>query len=288
MSKPLKIVECPRDAMQGIADFIPTDLKIRYLNALLKVGFHTLDFGSFVSPKAIPQLADTAEVLAGLETGNSKTELLAIVANFRGAKDAASHEAIRYLGYPFSISETFQLRNTRKTIAESLNLVEEIQALCKERGKEMVVYISMGFGNPYEDPWSPQIAADYVAQIAERGIQIISLADTVGGAAPATIGPLFEELIPRFPEVEFGAHFHAHPDQRKVKLQAAYDAGCRRFDAAMQGFGGCPFAEDHLVGNIATESLLSFLDENSTSHGLDTEAFGKALQISSEIFSTYS
>jgi hydroxymethylglutaryl-CoA lyase len=285
--KTLKLIECPRDAMQGIATFIPTDEKTAYLNALLRVGFDTLDFGSFVSPKAIPQLADTAEVLAGLDLHGSRTKLLAIVANLRGAESAANHSQITYLGYPFSISETFQLRNTHKTIAESVELVAEMQNLCISAGKELVVYISMGFGNPYGDAWSPRLAADWVARMVDLGVGIISLADTVGTADAATIGPLFQALIPRFPEVEFGAHFHASPSDRHGKLAAAWGGGCRRFDSAMMGFGGCPFAEDELVGNIATESLLDFLATEKVDAGLDTEALRAAVEMAARLFGQY-
>jgi hydroxymethylglutaryl-CoA lyase len=280
----LKLIECPRDAMQGILHPIPTATKIAYLNQLLRVGFHTLDFGSFVSPKAVPQLADTAEVLQGLDLSTTSTRLLAIVANARGAEEAASHEAIRYLGYPFSISETFQLRNTRKTIGQSVDLVRDMQALCKDTGKELVVYISMGFGNPYGDPWSPALAADWVAQMVDLGVGIISLADTVGTASPDTIGPIFKALIPRFPEVEFGAHLHARPEERKAKLQAAWDGGCRRFDSALMGFGGCPFAEDELVGNIATETVVDWLADQRLPIGLDGKEFGIAMTMAGLIF----
>lgn len=284
MNSTVKIIECPRDAMQGIHSFIPTDLKIKYLNALLKVGFDTLDFGSFVSPKAIPQLADTAEVLSRLDLTDTSTKLLAIVANLRGAEEAGSHKPIQYLGYPFSISETFQLRNTHKTIAESLSLVNEIQALCKNSGKELVVYISMGFGNPYGDEYSAKIVSEWVEKIAALGIRIISLADTVGNAVPETISPIFNELVPRFPEVEFGGHFHSTPETRKQKLQAAWDAGCRRFDSAMSGFGGCPFAKDELVGNLATETLVEFLNRQNVTLSLDNAAFAEAQLISAEVF----
>jgi hydroxymethylglutaryl-CoA lyase len=280
----LKLIECPRDAMQGIVHPIPTATKIEYLNQLLRVGFDTLDFGSFVSPKAIPQLADTADVLAGLDLTNTSTKLLAIVANARGAHDAVKHDAIQYLGYPFSISETFQIRNTRKTIAESVELVRDMQALCEETGKELVVYISMGFGNPYNDPWSPALAADWVEKIARIGVRTISLADTVGTADAATIQPIFEELIPRFPDVEFGAHFHARAEERISKLKASWEGGCRRFDSAMMGFGGCPFAEDELVGNIATESLVEWLQSMDVETGLDKEAFGKAMVMAQNVF----
>lgn len=286
MAAELKIVECPRDAMQGVHEFIPTELKIRYHNILLQCGYDTLDFGSFVSPKAIPQLADTAKVLDGLDLDGTDTKLLAIVANKRGADDASQFEQIRYLGYPFSISETFQIRNTRKTISESLDLVKEMQEIVTNSGQELVVYISMGFGNPYNDPWSPEIAEKWVEEMANLGVGIISMADTVGTADAATIGPLFETLIPKFPNVEFGAHFHAAPQQRKSKLQAAWDAGCRRFDAAMQGFGGCPFAEDELVGNIATETLLEFLHETGVKDGIDKNRFGEAMLVANEVFGT--
>lgn len=280
----VKIIECPRDAMQSLSHIVPTELKTAYLQRLLSVGFDTLDFGSFVSPKAVPQLADTAEVLAGLDLSATRTKLLAIVANLRGAESAAAFPEIDYLGYPFSISETFQLRNTRKTIAESVALLREIIAICADSGKEAVVYISMGFGNPYGDAWSPEIAADYVAQVVDMGAGIVSLADTVGTADTTSIGPMFSTLIPRFPNVEFGAHFHAHPRDRKAKLQAAWDGGCRRFDSAIMGFGGCPFAEDELVGNIATESLLEFLREADVDPGLDSRAFGEAMSLATQVF----
>lgn len=287
MAEHIKIVECPRDAMQGIHEFIPTDLKIRYLNALMAVGYDTLDFGSFVSPKAIPQLADTEQVLAELDLESSATELLAIVANLRGAQTATQYREIKYLGYPFSISETFQLRNTQKTISESLDLVKEIQDLIGRTKQELVIYISMGFGNPYGDPWSPDIAEEWVSEMVNLGIRTISLADTVGTADPESIGPLFDALIPRYPHVEFGAHFHAAPQDRAAKLEAAWQAGCRRFDTALKGFGGCPFAEDELVGNIATESLLEFLHTQGVPDGLNKRAFSDALAMSSGVFGKY-
>lgn len=287
MSPALKLVECPRDAMQGIVEMIPAADKVAYLQQLLAVGFDTLDFGSFVSPKAIPQLADTAEVLSRLDLSQSRTRLLAIVANLRGAQEAAQHAAISYLGYPFSISETFQLRNTNKTIAASLELVGEMQALCQAQDLELVVYISMGFGNPYGDPWSPGLAAEWVGRIADLGVRTISLADTVGTADTASITPLFQTLIPQFPKVELGAHFHARPEERRVKLQAAYDGGCRRFDSALLGFGGCPFAEDELVGNIATETLLEWMHEGGLAHGLDLAALQAATVTAGRIFGRY-
>ncbi len=280
----VKLIECPRDAMQGWKRPIPTAIKIDYLNQLLKVGFDTLDFGSFVSPKAIPQLADTAEVLAELDLLNTQTKLLAIVANVRGAISACKHPQIRYLGYPFSISETFQLRNTRKTIIQSVEVVREVQALCQTHGKELVIYISMGFGNPYNDPWSPVLAGNWVEKMTAIGIKIISLADTIGTADALAINQIFSELIPRFPEVEFGAHFHAAPKDRKEKLEAAWQGGCRRFDGAIMGFGGCPFAEDDLVGNIATESLIEYFTEKGVEMGLNPAAVNKAVFMAAQVF----
>lgn len=281
----MKIIECPRDAMQGFSRMIPTSEKVEYLQKLLAIGFDTLDFGSFVSPKAIPQLADTKEVLAQLDLENTKTKLLAIVANYRGAEEACAFEEIQYLGYPFSISETFQLRNTKKTIAESLVLVEEMQQLCLQKNKELVVYISMGFGNPYGDEWNIEIVEKWVQKMADMGIKILSLADTVGSADEASIEYLFKNLIPRFPDIEFGAHFHAHPQDRMKKLEAAYKNGCRRFDAAMNGIGGCPFAKDELVGNMATESLLAFCKENKIEVSYNKEAFWKAAEMTPKVFS---
>lgn len=280
----LKLIECPRDAIQGFHKPISTAEKIEYMNLLLQVGFDTLDFGSFVSPKAIPQMADTKEVLAALDWKNSKTKLLAIVANQRGAEEACMHEGVKYLGYPFSISETFQLRNTNKTIAESLILVKEMQTLCENAGKELVVYISMGFGNPYGDEWSVEIAANRVQEIADLGVKIISLADTVGSAEAESIAFLFQKLIPQFPAIEFGAHFHALPEARKIKFKAAFDNGCRRFDSAMQGIGGCPFAKEELVGNIATETLYAFALENGENLGLNHDLFFESSAFAAKLF----
>ncbi len=284
MSKSIKIIECPRDAIQGFPRPISTEDKIKYLNTLLKVGFDTLDFGSFVSPKAIPQMADTAEVLSQLDWKVSDTKLLAIVANLRGAEEAAEKEAIRYLGYPFSVSETFQIRNTHKTIAESMELVGIMQQLCETKHKELVVYISMGFGNPYGDEWSEKIVGNWIEKIVNSGIRTISLADTVGNADTKTISRLFSWLIPAFPEVSFGAHLHAHPIESQQKLQAAYDNGCLRFDSAMNGIGGCPFAKDELVGNIATEKLVAFCTENSILPELNSDAFAKSRNIALQLF----
>lgn len=277
-------IECPRDAMQGFHRIIPTEEKITYLNQLLKVGFDTLDFGSFVSPKAIPQMADTADVLASLDWKNSRSRLLAIVANQRGAEEACKHEGITYLGYPFSISETFQLRNTQKTIAESVLLVENMQKLCLDNHKQLVVYISMGFGNPYGDEWNTDIVGHWVEKMANMGIGILSLADTVGNADEASIAYLFGHLIPQFPDIAFGAHFHALPEDRLAKLAAAYAHGCRRFDAAIGGIGGCPFAKDDLVGNMATETLVQFCADKGETLSLDMEAFHTAVTMAKGIF----
>lgn len=275
----MKIVECPRDAMQGIPDFIPTEQKVRYIQALLEVGFDTLDMGSFVSPKAIPQMKDTGEVIQQLDLSRSKSELLVIVANERGAEDACAHEAVRYLGYPFSISETFQQRNTKASIEQSLERLKRISAIAEDGGKELVVYISMGFGNPYGDEWNPELASSWTRRLVEElGVRTVSLADTVGVAEPDTVRSLYGELIPAFPEVEFGAHLHTRPDSWKKNVEAAYEAGCRRFDGAVKGFGGCPMAEDELVGNLATENLLEFAEEKGVDAGIDREAFQKAAQ----------
>ncbi|WP_341840418.1 hydroxymethylglutaryl-CoA lyase [Chitinophaga caseinilytica] len=278
----LKIIECPRDAMQGWPRQIPAQEKTAYLNALLRVGFDTLDFGSFVSPKAIPQMADTAEVLAGLD--ESATKLLAIVANVRGAEDAVGHERVHYLGFPFSISETFQLRNANKTIAESLEQVQTIQELCIKNEKQLVIYISMGFGNPYGDPYSPEVALEWADRFAALHIPIISLADTVGVAKPEGISALFSKLVPAYPEVEFGAHFHSTPQAWEEKIAAAWDNGCRRFDSAIRGIGGCPMAQDDLVGNIATENLLWFCQQRGIDTGLDAKAFAEAMVQADSVF----
>jgi hydroxymethylglutaryl-CoA lyase len=257
----MKIIECPRDAWQGHHSFIPTDQKINYLNKLLQVGFDTLDFGSFVSAQAMPQVRDTAELVSKLNLTNSTTKLLAIVANERGAADACVFDEIGYLGYPFSISETFQLRNTNATIEKSLGRVEKIQNLCRQNNKKLVVYISMGFGNPYGDVWDPEIVLQWIEKLSALGITIFSLADTVGLALVDDICSLFNQLIPANPDLEFGAHFHTKPEDWKTKIEAAYEAGCRRFDGALLGYGGCPMAQDDLIGNMPTEKLLDFLIE---------------------------
>jgi hydroxymethylglutaryl-CoA lyase len=279
-----KIIECPRDAMQGLHDFIPTQKKISYINQLLKVGFDSIDFGSFVSPKAIPQLADTAEVLANLDLGNSQSKLLAIIANVRGAEQAVQYNEIRYLGFPFSISETFQQRNTHSSIAQSLDSVKVIQELCAKNNKELVIYISMGFGNPYGDEWNTEIAEKWVAQMDTLGIKIISLSDTIGIANPQTISYLFSSLIPRFKHIEFGAHLHTTPTTWKEKIEAAYASGCTRYDGAIKGFGGCPMASDALTGNMPTENVLSFFDEKNIDLGLNQNEFTRSMLESFDVF----
>jgi hydroxymethylglutaryl-CoA lyase len=269
--------------MQGLHDFVPTEQKIRYINALLKVGFHTIDFGSFVSPKAIPQMRDTAEVLASLEWQQSSSRLLAIIANVRGAEEALQHSAIDYLGFPLSASETFQQRNTNKSIAEALQQVKEIQQRCEEAKKQLVVYISMGFGNPYGDPYDASIAETMAQQLSDMGVSIISLADTVGSADVPTIDYLFKALTQRLSHIEIGAHFHAVPQQAAAKVQAAYLAGCRRFDGAIGGMGGCPMAKDELTGNTPTETMIATLSSYE-SLGLNMQAFADACRIKTEIF----
>lgn len=283
----MKIIECPRDAMQGIKEFIPTEKKVDYLNGLLSVGFDTIDFGSFVSPKAIPQLQDTAEVLSKLDLSSTKSKLLAIIANTRGAIDAVKHPEIDYLGFPFSISETFQQRNTNKSIPEALNTLNEIQELCTKHNKRLVAYISMGFGNPYNDPYDVGIVAKFTDILAAIGIEIISLADTIGVSNPENINYLYTNLIAQYPNVEFGAHLHSNPATAIEKVKAAYEAGCKRFDGAIKGYGGCPMADDDLVGNIATEQILSYFGRKSIDLGLNEEEFNSSLQKSSGIFDYY-
>ncbi len=285
MSEKVKIIECPRDAMQGIKAFIPTESKIKYIQALLRCGFDTIDFGSFVSPKAIPQMADTAEVLAGLDLSRSQSKLLAIVANVRGAEDACQHDAIDYLGYPFSISENFQMRNTHKTIAESVTTLKEILSLAKASNKEVVTYISMGFGNPYGDPWDVDIVGEWTEKLADMGVGILSLSDTVGSSTPEVINYLFSNLIPKYPEIEFGAHLHTTPSRWHEKVDAAYKAGCRRFDGAIQGFGGCPMAKDELTGNMPTEKMLSYFTKEKADTGVNWMTFEATYNKASELFS---
>ena len=280
----IQVVECPRDAMQGIKAFIPTEKKAEYINMLLKVGFHTIDFGSFVSPKAIPQMRDTAAVLSKLNLDDTNSKLLAIIANSRGAEEASSFDEIQYLGYPFSVSETFQQRNTNRSIEDSLVLVEEMQNLCVSRNKNLVVYLSMAFGNPYSESWDVDIVAKWSEVLANMGIKTLALSDTIGVSSKETITPLFSQLIPEFDEVTFGAHLHTTPQTWKEKVLAAYYAGCTRFDTAIQGFGGCPMAKDDLTGNMPTEKLLSFLNEQKEDAGLNALAFESAFNKSIEVF----
>ncbi len=279
-----KIIECPRDAMQGLHDFIPTHKKIAYINQLLKVGYDSIDFGSFVSPKAIPQMVDTAEVLAGLDLSATKSKLLAIIANVRGAEQAVQHSPIQYLGFPFSISETFQQRNTNSSIAQSLDSVKQIQELCVKNNKELVIYISMGFGNPYGDVWNTEIAEKWVSEMDSLKVKTISLSDTIGIAAPETISYLFSSLIPRFKHIEFGAHLHTTPTTWREKIEAAYASGCTRYDGAIKGFGGCPMAADSLTGNMPTENLVSFFIEKNIDLGLDEKAFFDSMLEAVDVF----
>lgn len=273
--------------MQGIKEFIPTSEKATYINKLLKVGFDTIDFGSFVSPKAIPQMKDTADVLSQLELSETSSKLLAIVANTRGAEDAVKFDEITYLGFPFSISETFQQRNTNKSILEALNALNDIQELCTKHNKTLVSYISMGFGNPYGDPYNADIVAKFTDILVAMGINIISLADTIGVSDQKTIKHIYESLIEQYPQVEFGAHLHSHPSTAIEKIEAAYNAGCRRFDGAINGYGGCPMAKDDLVGNIATESIVSYLEKKSPNLGLKKDALKEALIAAPAIFTQY-
>lgn len=279
-----KIVECPRDAMQGIHDFIATEDKVRYINQLLKVGFDTIDFGSFVSPKAIPQLKDTAKVLEHLELPSNGTKLLAIVANQRGAESAINYESIDYLGYPFSVSETFQQRNTNASIEESLGRVEDIQNLVLKNNKSLVLYLSMGFGNPYGDPYHEDIVAMWIEKLAKLEISVFALSDTIGIAQPDIIERLFSTLIPAYEQLQIGAHLHTTADTWKEKVESAYRSGCRRFDGAIEGFGGCPMAADELTGNMPTENLLSYFDEVEQDLDINMEAFMQARLIAGEIF----
>ena len=283
-SKSIQLVECPRDAMQGWKDFIPTEKKVAYLNALLEVGFHTLDFGSFVSPKAIPQMADTTEVLKKLKIQNSKTKLLAIVANTRGAEDAVLYDEIHYLGFPFSISPTFQLRNTNSTQTESLFKIDEIQELCIKNKKTLVVYLSMAFGNPYEDEYNAELLMNWADEMAKREIEIISLADTVGVCTSEQIETALNKLIPKYPAIEFGVHLHSTNFNWKLKLQAALFNGCKRFDGALKGIGGCPMAQDDLVGNMDSEKMIQYFEEHQLLNNLNKEALAKSIVIANEIF----
>jgi len=280
----IKLTECPRDAMQGIHDFIPTELKAAYINLLLQVGFDTIDFGSFVSPKAIPQMQDTAAVLKKLDLSTTKSKLLAIIANYRGAEDAAEYDEISYLGYPFSISETFQLRNANTTLQAAFDTVKRITELCNLNNKELLVYLSMGFGNPYGNEWNVEIVQQWTEKLIAEGIKIIALSDTVGIATPQQISDIYPALCKSFPNTEFGLHLHATPNGWRNKIEASYKAGCKRFDSAIKGYGGCPMAADELTGNIATENLISYLQSQNEHLGLNMDKFREAMEYSTRVF----
>ena len=283
----IKIIECPRDAMQGIKPFIPTERKVTYIQSLLRVGFDTIDFGSFVSPKAIPQMQDTAEVLAQLDLSQTTSKLLAIIANTQGAQAAATHQEIQYLGFPFSISENFQMRNTHKTIAESLVTLEEILNIADASNKEVVAYLSMGFGNPYGDPWNVEIVGEWTQKLSTMGVKILSLSDTIGSSTPEVISYLFSNLIPQYPSIEFGAHLHTTPDKWFEKIDAAYKAGCRRYDGAIQGFGGCPMAKDDLTGNMPTEKMLSYFTAQKANTNTSPMSFESSYNEASKLFGKF-
>jgi hydroxymethylglutaryl-CoA lyase len=284
--KKVKLIECPRDAMQGIkTHFISTEAKAQYINALLRVGFDTIDFGSFVSPKAIPQMRDTVEVLSKLDLNKTQSKLLAIVANVRGAEDASQFEEITYLGYPFSISENFQMRNTGKTIAESIEILNEILNIATKTNKEVVAYLSMGFGNPYGDPWNVEIVSNWTEKLSKMGVKILSLSDTVGSSTPEIIDYLFSNLIPAYPTIEFGAHLHTTPTTWFEKVDAAYKAGCNRFDGAIMGYGGCPMAKDDLTGNMPTEKLISYFNQHKATMNINAISFESAYNEALKIFS---
>ena len=283
--KKVKLIECPRDAMQGIkSHFISTEAKAQYINALLRVGFDTIDFGSFVSPKAIPQMRDTVEVLSKLDLSNTQSKLLAIVANIRGAEEASQFEEITYLGYPFSISENFQMRNTGKTIAESIEILNEILSIAAKTNKEVVAYLSMGFGNPYGDPWNVEIVSNWTEKLSKMGVKILSLSDTVGSSTPKIIDYLFSNLIPAYPTIEFGAHLHTTPTSWFEKVDAAYKAGCNRFDGAIMGYGGCPMAKDDLTGNMPTEKLVSYFNQQKAITNISAMSFESAYNEALKIF----
>ncbi|TCP24793.1 hydroxymethylglutaryl-CoA lyase [Tenacibaculum skagerrakense] len=287
MIEEVKLIECPRDAMQGIkSHFIPTELKAKYINSLLNVGFDTIDFGSFVSPKAIPQMRDTDKVLNLLDLSSTRSKLLAIVANVRGANDACVFEEIDYLGYPFSISENFQMRNTHKTISESVDILRDILNIANRHNKEVVAYLSMGFGNPYGDPWNEEIVAKWTEKLAKYGVKIVSLSDTIGSSTPEVIDYLFSSLIPKYPQIEFGAHLHTTPNKWFEKVDSAYKAGCRRFDGAIKGYGGCPMAKDELTGNMPTEKMLSYFTTNKVNTNVKPLSFESAYNKALEVFNT--
>jgi len=281
----VKLIECPRDAMQGIkSHFIPTNQKAQYINALLRVGFDTIDFGSFVSPKAIPQMRDTAEVLSKLDLSSTESKLLAIVANIRGAEDASQFEEINYLGYPFSISENFQMRNTGKTISESIVILNEILEIASKSSKEVVAYLSMGFGNPYGDPWDVEIVSEWTEKLSKMGVKILSLSDTIGSSSPEIIEHLFSNLIPQYTHIEFGAHLHTTPTTWFEKVNAAYNAGCNRFDGAIRGYGGCPMAKDELTGNMPTEKLITYFNQHKAFTNINAMSFERAYNEALKIF----
>ena len=283
----VKIIECPRDAMQGVRDWIPTKEKAQFIQSLLDCGFDTIDFGSFVSPKAIPQMKDTSELLSLLDLSSTESQLLAIVANIRGAKDAVMFDQINYLGYPFSISENFQMRNTHKTIAQSIETLKEILNLADSKNKKVVAYLSMGFGNPYGDPWNINIVGEWTEKLSNMGVKTLSLSDTVGSSTPEIITYLFSELITKYPSIEFGAHLHTTTSKWKEKVSAAYLAGCRRFDGAIQGFGGCPMAKDDLTGNLPTEKILSYFAAEKVNTNVNSISFENAYKEASKIFNKY-
>ncbi|MES2062598.1 MAG: hydroxymethylglutaryl-CoA lyase [Bacteroidota bacterium] len=284
MAEHIRITECPRDAMQGLHDFVPTDVKAAYINLLLQVGFDTVDFGSFVSPKAIPQMRDTAEVLSKLDLSNTQSKLLAIIANYRGAEDAVSHSEITYLGYPFSISETFQLRNTNTTIEQAFDNVKRINELCVAKNKQLLIYLSMGFGNPYGDEWNNEIVQHWAQKMIDEGIGHIALSDTVGVATPEQITSLYPALTSLSAITEFGVHLHSTPDTWLEKIAAAYESGCKKFDAALKGYGGCPMAADDLTGNIATENLIAYLLHQNIDLGLNLDKLSEAMDYSGKVF----
>lgn len=285
--EPIKIIECPRDAMQGIKSFIPTEKKVAYIQALLRVGFDTIDFGSFVSPRVVPQMQDTAMVLDQLDLSTTSSKLLAIIANTKGAEIASQFAPIQYLGFPFSISENFQMRNTHKTIAESIVSMQEILEIADKHNKEVVAYLSMGFGNPYGDPWNVEIVGEWTEKLAGMGVKILSLSDTIGSSTPEIIRYLFSNLIPKYPHIEFGAHLHTTYDKWFEKIEAAYQSGCRRYDGAIQGFGGCPMAKDELTGNMPTEKLLSYFTANKENLNLNPLSFESAYNEASKVFNLF-
>lgn len=283
----IKLTECPRDAMQGLHDFVPTELKIKYLQKLLAVQFDVLDFGSFVSPKAIPQMRDTEQIINSLDLSDSKTQLLAIVANLRGARNATEYRAIHYIGYPFSISKTFQMRNTNASLEDSYRQLAEIQSVCSQNNKSLVVYLSMAFGNPYGDEWNADIALRWMEQLNELSIQHVALSDTIGVAHPESIQYLFGQLIPAYPNIHFSAHFHTRPEAWEPKIKAAYEAGCRSFDGAIKGYGGCPMAKDELTGNMPTEKVINYFLQKNESLSISLTAFMEAMEYSNNIFNFY-